>query len=408
MNVDALRYADRYLGLPLCHALSLVRFLLRPFQRSVEGHQPQRVLIIKLSEMGSTVIAYPAVAQLHRRLPDASVYALTFSENRAIFDALPTMIPADQVLAVDTSSPWRMLTSGIAAVARLRQLRIDATIDMDFFSRFSAILGYLICPQGRRVGFERYTCEGLSRGNLLTIPVQYSPHIHTAEAFMALTEALFNPHPSEVGLKQYLGGHDYTVPTHVPQAAELESLRRTLRDAGVDPQSTGSRLVLVNPNSSALFPLRKWPAIQFIEFCRRLLEARPDVRIAVTGGRSEREEAERFVLQVGSARCVSFAGRTTFPELLALYTVASLMVTNDSGPAHFAALTPLPVVVLFGPETPRLYGPLGKNARSLYTNYACSPCVSVYNAKKSPCRNNRCLQAITVDDVLHNALELLG
>jgi ADP-heptose:LPS heptosyltransferase len=80
------------------------------------------------------------------------------------------------------------------------------------------------------------------------------------------------------------------------------------------------------------------------------------------------------------------------------------MVTNDSGPAHFASLLRLPTVVLFGPETPRLYSPLGDKHKDMYSHFACSPCVSVYNGKKSPCRENRCLMAITPEAVLEEVL----
>ena len=80
------------------------------------------------------------------------------------------------------------------------------------------------------------------------------------------------------------------------------------------------------------------------------------------------------------------------------------MVTNDSGPAHFASLLRLPTVILFGPETPRLYSPIGDTHKDMYSNFACSPCVSVYNGKKSPCRENRCLMAITPEAVFKEVL----
>ncbi len=102
-----------------------------------------------------------------------------------------------------------------------------------------------------------------------------------------------------------------------------------------------------------------------------------------------------------------FTGKTTFRELLALYSIARLMVTNDSGPAHFASLLNLPTVVLFGPETPRLYGPLGSRHKDIYAHLACSPCVSVHNGKKSPCQENRCLKMITVDEVAKEIFFLL-
>jgi ADP-heptose:LPS heptosyltransferase len=168
-----------------------------------------------------------------------------------------------------------------------------------------------------------------------------------------------------------------------------------------------ARVILINPNSSALFPLRKWPLDYYAELCARMLDEFPDARLIVTGVASEQSDAQTILDRVRNPRCISYAGRTTFAELMALYAEAQVMITNDSGPAHFAALVELPSVVLFGPETPALYSPLNPNARCLYSHYACSPCVSVYNSKKSPCTRSLCLEAIGVEEVLRNVRELL-
>jgi ADP-heptose:LPS heptosyltransferase len=77
------------------------------------------------------------------------------------------------------------------------------------------------------------------------------------------------------------------------------------------------------------------------------------------------------------------------------------MLTNDSGPAHFASVTPLPVFVFFGPETPAIYGPLG-NMTPIYAGLACSPCVSAMNHRKSPCSDNVCLQIIPPEQVFES------
>jgi len=74
------------------------------------------------------------------------------------------------------------------------------------------------------------------------------------------------------------------------------------------------------------------------------------------------------------------------------------MVSNDSGPAHFAAASGLPTIVLFGPETPRLYQPLGRS-RAICAGLACSPCVSAHNHRKTGCTDNVCMQAIGVEEV---------
>jgi len=403
MNVDTMRVLDRYVGLPLCWCLSLLRLLSRLFGGTTLP-TPRKILIIKLSEMGSTVLAYPAITALEERVPGLELWALTFEPNRAI---LETLTPPERVLAIDVSSTLRMLLSSVKMLRRLRRERIDTTIDMDFFSRLCAILAFLVC-RGNRVGFHRFTGEGLGRGRLLTHPVAYSPHVHTAAAFMALVEALLAPDPQGLNTRMAIRTEGLRIPLYQPSWSAREAVRRRLAEAGIDMTSAETRVVLINPNSSDLFPLRRWPLASFAELSLRLLQEHQDVRLVITGTASEQADARVILDRVQSPSSVSLAGRTTFLELLALYSEARCMVTNDSGPAHFAALLRLPTVVLFGPETPALYGPLSPHARCLYRHFACSPCVSVYNAKKSPCTRSLCLEAITVDEVLRNVREMLA
>ena len=95
--------------------------------------------------------------------------------------------------------------------------------------------------------------------------------------------------------------------------------------------------------------------------------------IIFTGDKSERDASWRIVREVNSPRAISLAGQTSLRELLVLFCLADVLVTNDSGPGHFAALTPIRALVLFGPETPALFGPVGKNQQVLYAGLACSP-----------------------------------
>ena len=96
---------------------------------------------------------------------------------------------------------------------------------------------------------------------------------------------------------------------------------------------------------------------------------------------------------------LALAGKTTLRQLLVLYARSEILVTNDSGPAHFASMTPIHVVTLFGPETPALFAARSPNASVLWSGIACSPCVNAYNNRQSVCRNNLCMQAISVDQV---------
>ena len=174
--------------------------------------------------------------------------------------------------------------------------------------------------------------------------------------------------------------------------ARIKALAPTTRDTST------LRLVLINPNASEILPQRRWMPERFAELIRRILVANDDILVLITGAPSEREEAKQPAAQCASDRCIPFAGYTTVTDLPALYSLAVVMVSNDSGQAHFAAACSLPTIVLFGPETPSLYQPLG-NSTPIYAGLACSPCVSAGNHRKSACSDNVCMRAISVEQV---------
>ena len=166
-------------------------------------------------------------------------------------------------------------------------------------------------------------------------------------------------------------------------------------------------LVLLNANASDLLPLRRWADANYVALAKRILELSPDVFIAFTGGPAEAAKTADIAKSVGSDRAFSTAGKTTLRELLALYNLADVLVTNDSGPAHFATLTDVNTVVLFGPETPRLFGVLLPRCRTITAGLACSPCVSATNNRQTSCRDNVCMKSISVETVLEAVSEAL-
>jgi ADP-heptose:LPS heptosyltransferase len=93
-------------------------------------------------------------------------------------------------------------------------------------------------------------------------------------------------------------------------------------------------------------------------------------------------------------------------QLLVLYSLSRVLVTNDSGPAHFASLTPIQTISLFGPETPKLFAAQSPRSHAMWAGIACSPCVSAYNNRVSKCKDNLCMQRITVDMVFAKTCEL--
>jgi ADP-heptose:LPS heptosyltransferase len=268
----------------------------------------------------------------------------------------------------------------------------------------SSILS-LLSGAPTRVGFHNYRGEGLYRGDHLTHRVHYNPYHHMAQNFMALIEALDGT-PGEVPApKQVIP----VPPLPVRVGTEPEAFAYVRAElARCAPLQDGARLVVVNHDAGSLLPIRSWPVERFIALVQRLL-AFDDTLVVVLMGIAESAASARFITDtVGDARCVDLVGRTrSLVDVIQLFHQADLLITNDSGPAHFASLTPIPSITLFGPESPVLYGPLGPRAVHLFAGLACSPCLSALNHRHSPCTDNVCLQTIAVDEVFEHARRLL-
>ncbi len=381
--------------MPLCLLLTLARRLADFLRTDRSRGEIKNILFVKLAEQGSTVLAASALRRAVARVGKANVYFAAFEENRFILNVME-LIPAENVLTVSTASLSAMCLGTLRMLARMRAIGFDVAIDMEFMARFSAAITYLSGAR-LRVGMHGYFNEGPYRGDLMTHRVLFNPHLHTSEMFQAMVEALDRPAGAfpTFNLKVSVAGS--ADPIFRPDPREVAELEEILRPfMGRD---LAAPLILLNPNASDFLPLRRWPLDRYCLLAQAILESYPEAYIAITGLPSEEPTSAALVRKVGNARCFSLAGKTTLRQLFVLYTLARILVTNDSGPAHFAVLTPIQVVTLFGPESPKLFAARCARNRVIYAGIACSPCVNAYNNRQSACRDNLCMQAITVEEV---------
>jgi ADP-heptose:LPS heptosyltransferase len=396
VNLRLQRWVDRRVGAPLCRLLSLW-----PSPPTAMPQRPRAILVILLSEMGSLVLAQPMFRHLRERWPEARLHALVFEKNREMLDLLEVVAPED-VLTISDASAGAFARDAAAALLRLRRLRPDAVIDCELFARISSLLSRLSGAR-MRAGFHPHTQEGLYRGGFINRPVLYNPYLHISHQYLNLAKAL-EAHSRPLP-KRAVDGDRLTVPPKAFDAAETRAYGEALvRDF---PLLKGRRLVLVYPGGGIL-PIRAWPREHYLALCRALLE--DGLAVGFIGLKSDRELAQGLVRECATSRCVDMTGYTrSIRELLLLFGHAALLVTNDGGPGQFAALSEIPNIVFFGPETPQLYGTLSPHSRAFFAGLSCSPCLSAYNHRDSPCDgDNRCLQGIPVDAVLAAAREMLG
>jgi ADP-heptose:LPS heptosyltransferase len=414
MNLEFIRAVDKWAGIPACFVLTLAyrifpwfRSLLRREAESGSADRnfeeiPRRILFIELSEMGSVVLAYPAMKWVQRTYSEAELYFLVFEQNRSCVDVLRT-IPPDHVFTISMQSPLHFFWSTCRAVKMIRAAGMDTVFDLELFSRFSALLSGLSGAQ-RRVGYGTYHEEGLYRGGFLTHRVFYNCHQHMAKNFLALAKAIERQGEYPL-VKAVIADEEPARPRYASSEKDLNALRERL--AAINPAvRDAEHLVLLNPSAGRLLPIRAWPVERYTALAERILKVF-DAVIILIGLEDAKCEAYRILESVGVGRCIDFTGRSSFKDLFDLFHLADVLVSADSGPPHFASLTNINTITLFGPETPNLYAPLGPNAACLFAGLSCSPCLSAYNHRKTTCRDARCMKAITVEQVFDAVSEYL-
>ena len=387
MNLSTMRRVDRWVGVPMCACLTMLRRV-GGLTGGDRRRHVERILFVKLAEQGSTVLAVSAIRRAIERVGRENVYFAVFEENRFILDVME-LIPEENVISIQASGVGATMLRTLGAVRRIRALRIDVAVDLEFFARSSAAISYLSGAR-RRIGFHPYKGEGPYRGDLMTHRLRFNPHLHASQTFRSMVDAIDADPRQLPATPVVVSQADEAPPPLRPRAEELAKVRGLLERHGAGDNP----LVLLNANCSDLIPLRAWPRQRYVELAGMLLASHQDVRIAMTGAPAEREAALKLVGEIGSDRCFNLAGETTLRELLVLYTLADVLVTNDSGPAHFATLTGIDVVTLFGPEHPSLFAARSPRNHVVWAGLVCSPCVSALNNRESSCRNNLCMQSI--------------
>lgn len=386
---------DYFAGIPLCFSLSLLnaakKLIAPPLPKT-----PQKILFIELSEMGSAFLAYSSLDRAVKRVGKENVYFLIFEKNRESVDLLD-ILPYDNVITIPDSDFVAFALGTLKALAKIHSLGIDTTLDLELFSRATSLISFF-SGAVNRVGFNNFTDEGLYRGNFITHRVLLNNHQHIAHNFLALVEALDADRTELPMLKQNVAPLMIPLPHIIPTSEERREIWTLLKDSN-PAINESSKLIVVNPDPG-LLELRGWPVTNYRTLCEQLLAKDPNTFILMMGLPRSSSYAEKVFPDQNKDRCIDFCGKTkNLKDVTTLFSFAKLLVTNDSGPGHLASLSKIPAIVLFGPESPEKYGPLGDTVISLFANFSCSPCYSPANHRYSLCTNNRCLQAISVETV---------
>ncbi|MGD8993321.1 MAG: glycosyltransferase family 9 protein [Desulfobacterales bacterium] len=397
MNINFQRKMDRYIGALICRIFSL---LYRKSRDEDDGFQPKKFLVILLSEMGSLVLAYPMFQRIKKRYPGAELYGLLFDKNKEILTLLD-VTPQENIVTIRDTAFGAFTIDCLRALNQIRKLKIDVVIDCELFARISSIISFLSGAR-IRVGFHPHTQEGLYRGTFINRPVLFNPYHHISQQFLNLVSAIDSV--STPMVKQAARQSNLRAPVIEFKQPEIDAMQTRLQTdfRAID----GKTLILIYPGGGIL-PIRAWPRHYYSQVAGELIKK--GYAVGIVGLATDKQLAAAILSDCNHPACIDLTGYTrNVQELMLIFQFARLLITNDGGPGQFAALTSVPTIILYGPETPDLYGPIDDKATLFYNPLPCSPCLTAYNHRNSPCDgDNLCLKQIPPQQVLKNALQIL-
>ena len=391
-------------GRPACSLLTGCRRIAARTNGPLPPLPPRRILFLKVGQPAGLLLATDAVWAAIERVGRKNVYALLCGDDRTLIDTLG-LVPADNILFVRTNNPAFFTVDLVRALSDIRRLKIDATVDLEFFSRSSAIIGFLTGAR-LRSGHHAFNSEGPPRGDLLTHRVEYDPSLHTATAYEILVETLFMdpgdfPRLEGIGDGVTLGAP----PKFFPSDEDIARAQSLI--TGCVGRRIPRPIVTLMPSPADPLPMRKWAASNFILLGHRILESYRHAFIVVTGYEKEETALTDLTEAISDKKAVCVASNRTLRDLITLFSLSSIIIANHSTAVHLASRTDADTVVLFGPEDAKLRTPVGNGVHVISADVECSPCITTPNQKPPRCKKSECMGAISATRVFDEVAAIL-
>ena len=334
------------------------------------------VLIVKLAAIGDVAMALPMVTAL--RAADAST-RIVWMCGKEVAPLIACVEGIDQSIVVDEAAILtgsRIAKTGAVAAAWTRLA--GQAFDTIYVAHSDA--RYLMLVKAARTGSLRFLGETSRRPALVPGRAHGDEYLRLVSDLDDHRATRFAPPPISASLPDTL-------------SARIDALG-------------GQPLIALAPggakNAARDSPLRRWPIDRYAALARRLVDQ--GAAVAITGAATDDWVRSGF----RGIPVLDLIGATDLPALVALFRRCAAVVTHDSGPMHLARLAQSPLVALFGPTLPSAFVREDATTRTLWPAVAL-PCAPCYDGREfADCDNNRCMQMITVDDVLAQLAQLLA
>jgi lipopolysaccharide heptosyltransferase II len=315
-------------------------------------NHPFRILIRSSNWLGDAVMSVPAVRAIKQGRPDAHVTVLTPAKLADVWKLVPE-VDAVIAIAAPGGSGWVRKLRGALHVFEVAGLIKNGGYEAAvlFPNSLRVAVEAWIARIPRRVGYPGHAPRSLMLNQVFPTnkrsgkPPATGPSAHQVHHYLKLAEFIG---------AEIRGGQDFGFPA---------------------PASVSGSPVRIAVCPGAEYgPAKRWLPERFAEVIRALGEGF-SCQWLLVGTEKDRPVAGEIAKLAGSPPNVeNLCGKTTIAELIDLLRQCRLLVTNDTGTMHLAALLGVRTVAIFGSTEPTLTGPLGSGSVVLRRQVECSPC----------------------------------
>lgn len=344
----------------------------------------QRILVINLAFIGDVLLSFPVVAALKDACSRAKIDMMVVPLTEPIARGNPDV---DRVLVYDKRGKHKNIWQLLKLIGEVRSNEYDLVVCTNFAARGAMLAWAARIPI--RLGYDR------QQGGLFLTHVTAADRTTLRHEVDNYFEVL-KPLPITIKNRPLY----FTVNDQDKQnlAEKVPQLDRSKPIAAVCP--VGS------------YPRKSWTTAGYAALIDQLSK---ECQVVLIGGKKEADELQSLRMSglavsgadavnsgstLPSGQVLVLGGDLTLGELAALLAVCKVLVSVDTGPMHLAQAVGTPVVALFGPTDPAIWGPRGPRDKIFYDPPVCSPCWG-----KGLCSENSCLTSISADRVIAAALK---
>jgi len=335
----------------------------------------KKILVTFLMHLGDLILITPFINALRRAAPNAHIAVLVDEKLKDVVLFNPNL---NQVITIDKKGGDNTIFALIKCAKNLSAQNFDVVINLHPNERCSFICAFTKTKFRTGVSHALFAWRWSKR-------LKLERTLHAADMYLDVLKQL--------GVKELRNNGLEIFPSNEHFAAAEEFWH----SKGV---KSDDKLVGFNIGSAVM--TKRWAGERFAK-CADIL-AGYGYKIVFFGGNMDKDmvqEAAGFM----HSNAIIATGCFTIGVLSAAMQRCSLIITNDSGPMHVAISQKVPIVALYGPSNPKLYGPYTKNAIIVKAN---PPCLGCAGGMKHKCDDMSCMTNLSVEQVVAASEKILN